>query len=329
MKIIIMGAGISGITIARLLKDDGHDVEIYEKRDHIGGSCYDKEIEPGYLTQIYGAHIFHTDNIGIYHFLKRFTKFIKYKHKVYADTAAGVIPIPFCKASEKIIGKKTDDEIKKLVFDNYSFKQWGRGYSDLPQETRERVKLRREGNNKLYFTDRYQGIPRDGFTALFKAMAKDIKIHYNADGTEYKDQKFDKLIYTGRIDEYFNYKFGELEFRSLDFTFRKHDKIDYAVLNDCTNRQPHTRYYDSSKFYPTRGRYSYLGKEFPKQASREDFPYYPIRDLKNMNIYKEYANEAQRLKNIHFLGRAGEFKYINIDQAIYGAFRLKYGIFTD
>ena len=182
-KAIIIGAGLSGSTSAILLKRAGYDVEIFEKRSHLGGNCYDEFIK-GICVHKYGPHGFHTNKKQVWDFLNQFTSFNKVALKVQADTSQGRIPIPFNKTSCKIVGKKTPEEIRDLIFVDYSEKMWGLKWRDIPKSITNRLPTTRETFDNRYHLDKHQGIPQKGYTEMFKNMLEGITVHL---GTSNKD----------------------------------------------------------------------------------------------------------------------------------------------
>ena len=213
MKAVVVGCGL-----AILLKRKGYKVEIFDTRSHIGGNCYDKKME-GVMVHQYGPHGFHTNNEKVWSFLNQFSSFNDVCLRVKGNTAEGIIPLPFSPVSRKIVGSKTPDEIKELIFKDYSEKMWGIPWEDLPVSISGRVPTMRDDASPCYHLDKYQGIPTNGYTEMFKNMLGSIKINLNCQPGEYNKQKYDLLIYTGKIDEFFDYKYGWIEYRSLKIQY--------------------------------------------------------------------------------------------------------------
>jgi len=176
MKINIIGCGLSGVTAAILLREKGHDVEIFECRDHIAGNCFDKKNDDGVTVHEYGSHIFHTNDEGVWTFLNRYTKFNNYQHRVRANTKEGQISIPFSKKTAEQLGRDLDPlEIQELLFRDYSERHWGIPWEELPKSISGRVPNKRDNHDDRYFTDKYQGIPERGYTEMFKPCSKDSR----------------------------------------------------------------------------------------------------------------------------------------------------------
>ena len=209
---------MSGVTAAILFKEQGHDVEIFEVRDHIAGNCYDVKNDDGCTVHKYGSHIFHTNNEEVWEFLNRYTKFNSYEHRVRANTKEGLLSIPFSKKTEEQLGRDLDPkEIQDLLFREYSERHWGIPWEQLPKSISGRVPNKRDDHDDRYFTDKYQGIPENGYTAMFKNMLDGIKVNLGAERGLHKRLKADLVVWTGKISEYFDLKFGHLPYRSLRF----------------------------------------------------------------------------------------------------------------
>lgn len=299
---VVVGAGLSGLTAAHILQERGYTVQIFEKRDYIGGSCAVDEDN----SSRFGAHIFHTNNRSIFDFINKHTDIYPYEHKVVAHTDLGFIPIPYNIVSELITGKLTDDEILRLVVHNYSYRQWG---ERTPLEALRRLQIRRDSTDVRYFTDKYQCIP--DYNMLFKTLSKDINIKYNCKKEDWENEKCDVLIYTGSIDEYYNYTYGVLQYRTIDFKAPA-IKTNCAVLNNCglNMHTTHTRTINH-KYIPGTGDLTY--SEYPRDyvVGSDDLRLYPVADsIPLAELYRSIPSKAI------FLGRQGRFKYINMDEAM-------------
>lgn len=313
MKAVVVGAGLSGLTAARILKDKHFDVEVFEASGRLGGACADNECG----EHLFGAHIFHTNNDIAWNFISRFGEIRPYQHRVLADVDKfGLIPIPYNRTSEEITGKLTDEEIINLVFRNYSKRQWGIEYDELPEEIRCRVKVRREGNDGRYFLDKYQGLPRNGYSEIFQNMADGITVNLDASKEDWKKAKAHLFIYTGSIDEAFGFYAGELPYRSLRFTPLEYRLLPCAVINNCTSGESkHTREYDNTFFAP--GKCRSVIRETPCAYVRgQNTPYYPIPFGGTDKIMQKYKTIAAVERKTVFLGRLGRYKYLNMDAAI-------------
>lgn len=372
-KIVIVGAGFSGATIARLFAESGKEVVVLDKRDTIGGNAYDCYNKHNILIQPYGPHIFHTNDKGVFDFLSRFTEWNKYEHKVVAAVRKDkLVPVPFNLTSlfmlypkdkaERIktilteeigYGKKVpimqlkkheNAEIRKFgefvyknIFYLYTMKQWGFKPEQLGAEVMNRVPVYLSTEDR-YFTDEFQFMPKEGFTELIRNMlchpkiklylgtSADSEISLNDGQIFYKDKPLEgKLIYTGCVDELFDYKFGVLPYRSLKFKFETHKVPSYqpsAVVNYTTSHF-YTRITEFTKFTCPEQENTVIVKEYSKPFKKgKNIPYYPIPIEKNRKHYELYKEEADKYKDLYLLGRLANYKYINMDVAVRGAMDL-------
>ena len=372
-KIIVVGAGFSGATIARLFAESGKDVIVYDKRDTIGGNAYDYTDKNGIIVQPYGPHIFHTNEKKVFDFLSRFTEWVKYEHRVLAKVRRDkFVPVPFNLTSlfalypkdkaERIKstlvaeigeGKKVpilklkqhpSEEIRKFaefvykhIFYIYTLKQWGFKPEQLGTEVMNRVPVYLSYEDR-YFTDEYQYMPKDGFAKMIINILRHPKIKLKlktdakkeialVDGEIYFGGKplDGTLIYTGCVDELFDYKYGVLPYRSLKFKFKTLKTPSYqaaAVVNYTTSHK-FTRISEFSKFTCSPKENTVIVKEYPKPFKKgKNIPYYPIPRETNIAHYKEYEKEAAKYKELHLLGRLANYKYINMDIAVKNAMLL-------
>lgn len=361
MKNIIIGAGFSGSTLARLLADNNENVLIVDKKNHIGGNSYDYKDENGIMIHKYGSHIFHTNNEDVWSFLRRFCDFNKYMHKVIAiidgiettipfnfNSLYDVFPETMAKNLEiKLLDKfeynkkipilefqKENDKdliflanyIYEKIFLNYTNKQWGVNPNKIDGIVTARVPVFLSKDNR-YFQDKYQGIPLNGYTKLIQNMLnhKSIKIKLN---TNYKNldlSKFDRIFVTSSIDEYFDYKYGMLPYRSVNFKFETYEKEFYqsnAVIN-YPNNYDFTRIHEFKYYLDNKSNKTVIAKEYSEAFEPEkNERYYPIPNNDNIELYNKYLAEAKNLKNTFFLGRLGDYKYYNMDEAISRAIEL-------
>lgn len=323
MKINIIGCGLSGVTSAILLKEQGHDVEIFETRSHIGGNCYDEKKE-GVTVHKYGSHIFHTNSEEVWGFVNRYTKFNNYEHRVRANTNEGRLSIPFNKKTEEQLGKDlSPEEIQKLLFVDYSERHWGAPWEELPRSIRGRIPNKRDNYDDRYFTDTYQGIPEKGYTEMFKSMLDGVKVNLNVGKEDYKKLKGDMLVWTGTISQYYNNCHGHLPYRSLRFehTKAKRDSKEFsyelgAVINEC-NKQPFNRTMDSAAYLNEKPEYTILTRDYPEEYEKgKNDPIYPKPFHGGNEIYYKYKNQARKEKNVIFLGRLATYKYLDMWMAI-------------
>ena len=357
--ILVVGAGISGATIAECYANLGKKVLLIEKRDHLGGNCFDSENHHGIRVSKYGAHLFHTNSQKVWDYLQNFALWKAYEHRVLTNFEKKLIPLPvnintinqffskdFKTAAEMrsfldkkrkhINNPKTSEDwalsrigktLYQSLFKNYSQKQWGLDLSELDPEVISRLPVRFDFDNR-YFTDRYQALPEGGFNTLFKKLlsSPNIKVILNKDYFQIKNQlpEFEKVFYTGPIDKYFEYQYGALEYRSLNIQFEDHQVDQYqenAAINYPELKYPFTRIIEYKHIYPTDSDWTTVSKEYPVWGGE---PYYPVPRTRNKEIYQKYAREAKKLesKNIYFLGRLARYKYINMDQAFAEALNL-------
>lgn len=327
MKINIIGCGLSGITSANILKSQGHDVEIFDVRSHIGGNCYDEDIE-GIKVHKYGLHCFHTNDDQVWNFLNRYTKFNNHNLRVRANTKYGTINIPYSKLTEQQIGKKlTDKEIHDLIFINYSERHWGIAWNKLPKSITSRVPTRRESFDDRYSLDKYQGIPENGYTDMMNNMLNGIKVNLGVSRNEYKKLKCDKMIYTGKPDEFFDLKFGKLPYRSLKFKHFKTKRTDLfsfdsgAQINECEDKNiKYNRTVDNSVFLNQQEDHTILTRDYPEEHDETNEPIYPKNFGEGQEIYKKYKKSIRSENNVIFLGRLATYQYmdmwVTIKQAI-------------
>lgn len=369
---IIVGAGFAGSVIAeRIAKVLDKRVLVVEKRSHISGNCYDYFNEYGILVHRYGPHIFHTDYRDVWEYISQFTDWIYYYHRVLAYIDGKKIPIPFNLNSLELLLPKTlsyklerkliekfgygnkipilrlketeDHDLKMLsdyiyekVFLNYTKKQWDVSPEELDNSITQRVPINISRDDR-YFQDKYQGIPKEGYTKIFERMLsnRNIKLLLN---TEYKEivetdlkkneiylfgSKFNgKIIYTGKIDEFFNYDLGELPYRSLKFEFKTYNKEYYqevATIN-YPNDYEFTRITEFKHMTKQISSNTTIVEEYPQKYEKDkNIPYYPIPNKENIKLYDKYLEKAKELKNIIFIGRLAEYKYYDMDDTIKGS----------
>jgi UDP-galactopyranose mutase len=346
---LVVGAGFAGATIAeRLAAHAGKTVLICDKRPHIGGNAYDHYDEAGVLVHKYGPHIFHTNSRDVYDYLSCFTEWRPYQHRVRACVDGQLLPIPinldtvnqmygtnytsfeleqFFKSvaepvpqvttSEDVIVSKVGRELYEKFFRNYTRKQWALDPSELDASVTARVPVRTNRDDR-YFTDTYQVMPLHGYTRMFERMLShpNIKILLNAEFREIERAiPHREVIFTGPIDEYFDYRFGRLPYRSLEFQFETKN-VAVAQPAPVIN-------YPNENAYTRVTEFKYLtGQEHPKttlvyEYSRaEGDPYYPIPRAENAALYKKYQELAEATDGVRFLGRLGTYKYYNMDQVV-------------
>ena len=318
MKVLIVGAGISGCVAGRILTDHGHEVEIWETRDHIGGNCHDEKVD-GVTVHHYGPHLFHTNDKDVWDFLSRFTAWRDYRHTVVADTAMGRISIPYSLKTEQQLGRSlSDEEIRQLIFVEYSEKQWGVPWNQLPETIQSRVPTRRDNADDRYFTDVYQGQPVDGYAAMFARMLEGIPVRLNAEKDAWRARvpQVDKLIYTGKLDEYFGYAHGRLPYRSLRFEHRRSaERLPHPVINQC-NHYAHTREYDHAWFSDEQPETTVITREYPVMHDETNEPFYPMPFNDGVALHRLYKALAVEERNTVFLGRLATYGYLDMWMAV-------------
>lgn len=359
-KILIIGAGISGATIAeRYANIKGSKVVIIEKRNHIGGNCYDFINNDGILVPLYGPHFFHTNFDDVWKYVNKFSEWIPYEHKVLSYVDKKLVPVPvnintvnlifgLNISSEDEMTKWLKDNVVKIdnpknseesalsrvgkilyekMFKNYTKKQWDLYPNQLDALVMNRIPVRTNFEDR-YFTDKYQALPKNGYTKLFDKMLKNknIEVLLNTDYFDVKDKfkKYDKLFYTGPIDSFFNYKFSnidKLQYRSLRFEFETLNQEYYQPVTTIN-------YPNDYKFTRVTEHKRATGQKHPKTTIIREYstwegdPYYPVPNPKNQELYEMYRKETDKIKNIFFVGRLANYKYFNMDQAFKNALDL-------
>jgi UDP-galactopyranose mutase len=352
---LVVGAGFAGSTIAeRLASHAGKKVLLCDKRPHIAGNAYDHYDADGLLVHRYGPHIFHTNSRDVFEYLSQFTEWRPYQHRVLASVDGQLLPIPInldtvnrmygtnytsfeleaffksiaepvekVRTSEDVIVSKVGRELYEKFFRNYTRKQWGLDPSELDASVTARVPVRTNRDDR-YFTDTYQVMPKGGYTRMFERMLShpNIKILLNADYHEVEGTiPHAEVIFTGPIDEFFDYRFGRLPYRSLEFKFETRN-VEVAQPAPVVN-------YPNENAYTRVTEFKYLtGQEHPKTSlvyeySRADGdPYYPVPRPENAALYKKYQELGDATSGVHFLGRLGTYKYYNMDQVVAQALTL-------
>jgi len=347
---LIVGAGITGIVLARELDAIGKKVLLIDKKDHIGGNCYDYADErTGILIQKYGPHIFHTKNEAVFNYLKRFCEFNDYKHKVIAFYDGEYYPIPInletvnkfylkqinsseelkdfleekrekiveIKNSEDVVVSKFGKELYEAFVKDYTKKQWDKYPSELDKSVLERLPIKYD-KDPYYFPGQWQGMPIQGFTKMFENMLRNTGVEIMLETSFFqldKDISYNFAIYTGPIDEFFNNKFGKLQYRSITFDLEYHDE-DYqpnSVVNYPDKNVKFSRITEFKKFYELPDGETVIYRETFNWGGE---PSYPLFDNTNKELLSKYLEEANSLKNVFFAGRLGRYKYLDMDKAV-------------
>ena len=358
-KILVVGAGISGATVANVLsRNKDNQITVIDRLSHIGGNCYDYRDENGIMIHKYGSHIFHTsdefawnmfkDNVEVYPFINEpiancHGEFYHMPfnmntfHELWGVTTAEEAQAKIAEESKEITGEPKNLEeqaislvgkdIYELLIKGYTEKQWGRKCTELPPGIIKRLPVRLVFDNN-YFNDRYQGIPVGGYTAMVEKMLKGCDILLNTDFFDDKGKWMaiaDKIVFTGTIDSFYDYKFGKLEYRSLKFETETLDCDNFqgnAVINYTDAETPYTRIIEHKHFEFGIQPKTVITKEYPAEWHFGDEPYYAVNDEKNTALYQKYKKEAEADKKVIFGGRLGMYKYFDMDDTIAAALTL-------
>ena len=348
---LIVGAGFAGSVLAeRLASQHGARVLVIDRRDHVGGNAYDEKNADGILYHKYGPHIFHTNSDAVVDYLSQFTEWRPYEHRVLAVVRDQQVPIPInrttlnalfgldlktdeeaadylasraepvdnIRTSEDVVVNAVGRELYELFFQGYTRKQWGLDPSELDKQVTSRIPTRTNTDDR-YFTDTFQAMPKDGYTAMFKRMLDHplIEVRTGVDFRDVREQvQADHIIYTGPIDEYFGHRFGKLPYRSL--------KFDHKTLNEERHQPVGTVNYPSPDVPYTRiSEYKHLtGQQAPvttityEYPSAEGDPYYPIPRAENQELFKRYEALADATEGVTFVGRLATYRYYNMDQIV-------------
>lgn len=349
---LIVGSGLCGAVFAREAVKAGKKVLVVEKRSHIGGNIYTKEVE-GINVHEYGAHIFHTNNKEVWQYVNQYAEFNRYTNSPVANYHGELYSLPFNmytfnkmwgvvtpqEAADKIEEQKREagitepknleeqaislvgtDIYEKLV-KGYTEKQWGRPCTELPAFIIKRLPVRLTFDNN-YFNALYQGIPIGGYTKMIEQMLDGIEVRLDTDYLEHReelDALADKVFYTGPIDAYFNYELGYLQFRSVRFETEVLDMPNYqgnAVINYTDRETPYTRIIEHKHFEFGTQPKTVISREYSSEWKIGDEPFYPVNDERNSRLYSEYRTLADQKEDVIFGGRLGEYKYYDMDQAV-------------
>lgn len=350
----MIGAGLAGAVFARIMTDRGYKCLVIDKRDHIGGNVYSKEIE-GIEVHQYGPHIFHTDNERVWKFMNRFAEFNHFIYCPVANYKGKLYNLPFnMNTFYQLWGTKTPDEAKERIAEQvkeaavtepanleeqaimlvgkdiyeklvkgYTAKQWGRECTELPAFIIKRLPVRFVYDNN-YFNHPHQGIPQAGYTAMVEKMLEGIEVRLNTNFLESREEysgMAKSILYTGPIDEYFDYCHGALEYRSLRFETEILPVGNYqgvAGMNFTDRDTPYTRIVEHKHFKFGKGNpdKTVITKEYSATWQQGDEPYYPINDEKNNALYQQYKEKAEKEENVIFAGRLGQYRYFDMDKVV-------------
>lgn len=351
---LIVGAGLYGSVFAREATQRSKKCLVIDKRNHIAGNAYTENIE-GINVHKYGAHIFHTSNKKVWNYVNSFVEFNRFTNSPVANYKGKLYNLPFnMNTFYQLWGVKTPEEAKAKIEEQraaykhitepqnleeqalvlggkdiyeklikgYTEKQWGRSANEIPAFIIRRLPFRFTFDNN-YFNDTYQGIPIGGYTKLVEKLLEGIEVRTNTDYFKHKaelDQLADKIVYTGKIDEFFDYKFGRLEYRSLHFENELLEIDNFqgnAVVNYTAREVPYTRIIEHKHFEFGTQPITYITREYPHEFSKDNESYYPINDQRNQAILSKYQELANKgYPNIIFGGRLAEYKYYDMHQVI-------------
>lgn len=353
MNFAIVGAGFSGAVLARELALKGHEITIFESRNHIAGNCHtQRDPEFGIMIHTYGPHIFHTDNEVIWNYVNQYSEFIPYINRVKAVYKKQIFSLPINlhtinqffqktfnpKEAELFLSSIAEKDIKEpqsfeeqalaflgkdlyeAFFKEYTIKQWGKHPNQLPASILKRLPVRFNYDDN-YFNHRFQGIPKEGYTSVVESILNlpNINVHLNCHFNKNHKDNFDHVFYTGPIDGWFNYSQGRLGYRTLDFERENHegDFQGCAVMNYCEKEFSYTRITEHKHFSPwEKNSKTIIFKEYSRDCEKDDIPFYPIRLLKEKQVLHRYIELAKNEKKVSFLGRLGTYRYLDMDVTI-------------
>lgn len=353
-KFLCVGAGFSCAVIARELAQVGHQVTVIDQRSHIAGNCHtERDKETNIMLHIYGPHIFHTDNQAVWDYVNKFGEFKPYINRVKAISKGLVYSLPinlhtinqfFSKNFSPVQAKQWIENQADLAIENpqsfeeqalrfigrdlyqaffygYTKKQWGVEPTELPASILKRLPVRFNYDDN-YFNHIYQGMPVEGYTKIVENILnhKNISVKLNTPFNQNMKEDYDHIIWSGTIDGYFEYQYGRLAYRTLDFKKEIVDDEDFqgnAVINYCDEQVPYTRISEHKHFsYWENHKKSVIYYEYSRQCGNQDIPYYPIRLVDDKELLAQYLELAYREQNITFVGRLGTYRYLDMDVTI-------------
>ncbi len=352
-KLLIVGAGFAGAVVARQAAEAGHFVDILERRTHVGGNAHDEHSPQGVLYHPYGPHLFHTNADRIFDYLSRFTEWKPYEHRVRSWVRGKLVPFPInlttlemiyerdfdadsmrqvldaakltvssIRTSEDLLLSSIGPELTDLFYRGYTRKQWERDLSELKAGVAARIPLRFNCDDR-YFEDKHQAMPAHGYHVLFQNLLRhpNITVHTGVAFQRMTSGKYEHVVYTGPIDAYFDFEFGPLPYRSLTF---QHDflPVEGTALPVCTVNFPNdftfTRITEIKHATGQRVLGTVLTKEYP---TADGDPYYPVPSEQSEELYRRYAELADREQGVTFVGRLAQYRYYNMDQAVAAALK--------
>lgn len=365
---LIVGAGLFGSVFSYEMRQKGKTCLVIDKREHLAGNIYTREVR-GIQVHEYGAHIFHTSNPKVWNYVQKFAEFNHFVNSPMAIYKDEIYNLPFnMNTFSKLWGIKTPAEAKAKIAEQiaelsidepqnleeqalklagrdvyeklvkgYTEKQWGRDCRELPSFIIKRLPLRFTYDNN-YFTDRYQGIPVGGYTAMIEKMLDGTEVRLNTEYRQFAREQqealskgldavtYDRVLYTGMIDEYFDYALGNLEYRSLRFEQEDMPECENyqgnAVINYTEREVPYTRIIEHKHFEFGKGEGTLITREYPAEWQPGDEPYYPVNNERNNALYQKYRELAGKEENVLFGGRLGQYKYYDMDKVIEAAWEM-------
>lgn len=363
--VVVVGCGLSGAVMAeRIATTTSKKVLVLEKRQHIAGNCHDFVDENGLLMNQYGAHLFHTNDEEVWHYVQQFAEWVRWDHRVVGEVDGMIVPIPvnintvnaLCgtsiqtreemrewlqqnqmpleeepRNSEEIALSRVGKQLYEKIFYPYTIKQWAKEPHELDPSVLARIPVREDWDDR-YFSDRFQALPRKGYTDMVSRMLDHPQIEVRT-GVDFFDIRphlqYNLLFFTGPIDHYFaQMGMEKLEYRSIHFEVERIQNMNYyqpnSVVNHPSLETPYTRIVEYKHFLNQSSPHTTIVKEFP---CKEGEPFYPVPNAKNLALYQKYKNMAEKETNVFFVGRLANYKYFNMDAAIRNALDLFYKIF--
>ncbi len=353
MKLLMVGAGLSGAVIGRKLAEAGHDITVVDARPHVAGNCHtERDAETGVMVHVYGPHIFHTDDAEVWDYVTGFETFKPYKNRVKTTSKGQVFSLPInLHTINQFYGKTLrPDEARAFIaevadtsiedpqtfeeqalrfvgpdlyeafFKGYTIKQWGMHPSELPASILKRLPVRFNYDDN-YFFHKFQGMPENGYTAMVERILDHprISVHLNTSFARAEKDQWDHVFYSGPLDGWFDYALGRLGYRTLDFERFTYDG-DYqgcAVMNYGEESVPYTRITEHKHFSPWESHEgSVLYREFSRSCGADDIPYYPIRQVREKALLADYVARAETENGVTFVGRLGTYRYLDMDVTI-------------
>lgn len=356
---LVVGAGLFAAVFVRQMMDAGKRCLVIDKRNHAGGNIYCEDVD-GIHVHKYGAHIFHTNKQEVWSYVNRFVSFNRYTNSPLANYKGILYNLPFnMNTFNKLWGVNTPEEARNKIEEQredyaciqnpanleeqalklcgrdiyeklikgYTEKQWGRSATELPSFIIKRIPFRFTYDNN-YFNDEYQGIPKGGYNVLIDKLLEgaEVRLHTNYfEAREELDKLADKILFTGCLDEFYDFRFGHLEYRSLRFEHERFEMENYqgnAVINYCEREIPYTRVIEHKHFEFGKQPHTFVTREYPVTFAVGDEPYYPVNDEKNTLLYKRYRELAKQNSGILFGGRLAQYAYFDMDDTIAAALTL-------